>query len=340
MRDVSRQMDHHSPDVSECLDALCIARMSGVVSDGHQDPMAIDYDILVQDTLSSPDTTATLAKWRAEYLSRRKMLKSALHNNNDAASTMNGDNHFPVDGLTDIDTLVHDDDSPVAPHGIPDAPLSAIASTLPRCHESICDEVCNWWMLNSDQQCAFRIVTDHAHGLSGPEPLHMLLAGPAGSGKSRVIDALRDFFTIRGKAHRFRIASYMGIAANNVNGVTLHSALNINSRSHSNMNEELMHMWSSIDYLFVDEVSMISCEFLYSISTSLSLASGCKLPFGGFSLILAGDLAQLPPVAETHLYAYINPSDPASSTDKFQKKVKGKLLWLSISTVVVLSTIN
>ena len=50
----------------------------------------------------------------------------------------------------------------------------------------------------------------------------MFLNGSAGTGKSRIIDAVKDFFDIRGEDRKFRLASYMGIAARNINGMTLH----------------------------------------------------------------------------------------------------------------------
>ncbi|KAF8344840.1 hypothetical protein F5887DRAFT_838895, partial [Amanita rubescens] len=84
---------------------------------------------------------------------------------------------------------------------------------------------------------------------------------------------------------------------------------------------------------------MLSCEFLHTISVSLARATGRSLPFGGINIIFAGDLAQLPPVAETRLSAYVDPSR-ASASDRFQRRVKGKILWLSISTVVLLEKIN
>ncbi|KAJ7729152.1 hypothetical protein B0H16DRAFT_1237284, partial [Mycena metata] len=55
--------------------------------------------------------------------------------------------------------------------------------------------------------------------------LRMHLGGPGGTGKSRVIDALQDFFVARGESRRFRLSSYTGVAARNISGMTLHSAL-------------------------------------------------------------------------------------------------------------------
>ena len=53
--------------------------------------------------------------------------------------------------------------------------------------------VAEYWTLNNEQCRAFHIIAEHSR-LSNPEPLRMFIGGPAGTGKSRVINALKDFF--------------------------------------------------------------------------------------------------------------------------------------------------
>jgi predicted GTPase len=49
------------------------------------------------------------------------------------------------------------------------------------------------WTLNDKQQQAFKIITkQNLHSLS--EPLQMFLGGAVSTGKSQVINALRDYF--------------------------------------------------------------------------------------------------------------------------------------------------
>ncbi|KAJ7894616.1 hypothetical protein B0H14DRAFT_2334334 [Mycena olivaceomarginata] len=55
------------------------------------------------------------------------------------------------------------------------------------------------WTLNEEQAHAFRIIACHSLE-NKPEQLRMFLAGPGGTGKSRVIHALQDFFYIRGQS--------------------------------------------------------------------------------------------------------------------------------------------
>jgi chromosomal replication initiation ATPase DnaA len=78
--------------------------------------------------------------------------------------------------------------------------------------------------LNKEQARAFRIVAEHSMK-DKPSPLRMYLGGPGGTGKSRVINALKEFFDRRNQSRRFRLSSYTGVAARNISGMTLHTAL-------------------------------------------------------------------------------------------------------------------
>jgi len=55
------------------------------------------------------------------------------------------------------------------------------------------DHVAQEWSSNNEQSRAFKLIAEHSQA-SKPEPLKMFIGGPAGTGKSRVINALKDFF--------------------------------------------------------------------------------------------------------------------------------------------------
>ena len=60
-----------------------------------------------------------------------------------------------------------------------------------------------------------------------------------------------------------------------------------------------------VDYIFLDEISMVACHELYQISASLAKARNMtKTPFGGLNMIFAGDFAQLKPVFGSPLYSH------------------------------------
>jgi len=124
-----------------------------------------------------------------------------------------------------------------------------------------------------------------------------------------VIATLTDYFTDCGEDRRLRLTSFTGIAAKNINGTTLHTALALNQgrKSHrkgkGKAKTDLIAMWLGVDYLFVDEVSMIGCYLLLQIHEALVDTKGYTEPFSGVSMIFAGDFAQLPPVSQTKLFS-------------------------------------
>ena len=100
---------------------------------------------------------------------------------------------------------------------------------------------------------------------------------------------------------------------------------------------ELVAAWEGVNYLFIDEVSMIGCNLLLSISQSLADAKDKRILFGGANVIFTGDFAQLPPIGQTKLYTHVNTAN--IGTTNGQNVVFGKILWLSVRTVVILTEI-
>lgn len=171
----------------------------------------------------------------------------------------------------------------------------------------------------------------------------MFLGGPGGTGKSRVISALKDLFDCQGQGRRLRLASYTGVAASNISGMTLHSALCMlvsgdPPKPGSKLHADLVAMWEGVDFLFVDEVSMIGCEMLAKLSCALSAAKGSDEYFGGINIIFSGDFAQLPPVGEPRLFGTTDCFRQRGNAKRLQNAILGRLLWLSVDTVVMLRT--
>jgi len=51
-----------------------------------------------------------------------------------------------------------------------------------------------------------------------------------------------------------------------------------------------------VDYVFLDEVSMLCCRDMYLVSAQLAqINNNPESPFGGPDMIFAGDFTQLPP---------------------------------------------
>jgi hypothetical protein len=83
---------------------------------------------------------------------------------------------------------------------------------------------------------------------------------------------------------------------------------------------------------------MLSCHDMYRISCQLAIALNIpEQPFGGLSMIFAGDFAQLPPVVGgegTSLYS--RNIGAIASTQRSQEEAIGKSLWHQVTTVVIL----
>ena len=98
-----------------------------------------------------------------------------------------------------------------------------------------------------------------------------------------------------------------GVAAFNINGMTLHSALLLGCSkyagfqplSHDRLNT-LRSKLSKLMLVIIDEVSMVGCNMFLQIHKCLQ-----HLPdvmFGNVSILAVGDLYQLPPVGQPALF--------------------------------------
>jgi hypothetical protein len=198
--------------------------------------------------------------------------------------------------------------------------------------------------LNEEQERAFRIVANHVAS-SDSEQLKMYLGGMGGTGKSQVIKALIDLFKNIKETHKFLVVAPTGSAAALLGGSTYHSVLGIKNKEddYGNATDQarIKSNLDGVEYIFLDEVSMLSCLDMYRICSQLARSSGNKEDtFGGMNMIFAGDFAQLPPViggegsslysgsVGTQLHSGLNLNG--------QKSAIGKAVWHQVTTVVIL----
>ena len=77
---------------------------------------------------------------------------------------------------------------------------------------------------------------------------------------------------------------------------------------------ELQENMRGVDYLIIDEFSMLGQVTLFWVDRRLREATGHKdLMFGGLSVILTGDPGQLPPVLEKPMWAPLQPDCHANN---------------------------
>ena len=168
---------------------------------------------------------------------------------------------------------------------------------------------------NEAQSVVYKIVFDHYMQEHGQLPLLLIITGLAGSGKSYVIDALKNLLQ-----DSCKVCAYFGIAAFNVKGQTIHSLLQLPIRGKKSSDlkgqslKKLQDNISGIKYIIVDEYSVIGQKLFGWIDRRCKQATGCQnIPFGGISIILVGDIGQLPPVTDKVVYHNRPSGDLATS---------------------------
>jgi ATP-dependent DNA helicase PIF1 len=200
--------------------------------------------------------------------------------------------------------------------------------------DEICTEV-NYSDLNTEQMSAFAKLKNHFDGKSGQEALLMIIQGTAGTGKSFVIHCFQKLL-----GNACLVLAPSGVAAFNVGGQTIHSALCIPIAAFQDLPagdrlEELQDKFKNIRYIIIDEMSMVGCTILGQIDSRLRqiFASNCHTVFGGCSIVLMGDFGQLPPILDKCLYSV--------SKDKSKNPLsdKGRLAYLQFKTAVFLTSV-
>ena len=163
------------------------------------------------------------------------------------------------------------------------------------------------------QKSAYEVVKSHSLQSvdENYESLKMIINGEAGTGKSVLINAVRNL--LEDKCY---VTATTGKAAHNINGVTIHSLLKlpISKQQSKRLTGQslllLQEKFRTVNYIIIDEYSMLGQKTFACIDNRCRQATG-KLDtlFGGISIILVGDPAQLPPVFDRPLY-HSFPNDP------------------------------
>ncbi|KAH3759740.1 hypothetical protein Pelo_8457 [Pelomyxa schiedti] len=127
-----------------------------------------------------------------------------------------------------------------------------------------------------------------------PQLLALLTGGP-GTGKSRVILALRTAYGKLGIPHKIIVTASTGVVATNLQGFTTHSACKIRRKDTHTITANSQIDWTDIDLAVHDEISMICANVFQQMNTNIQVYSGTNnptLPFGGIDQLFTGDFQQ------------------------------------------------
>jgi hypothetical protein len=99
--------------------------------------------------------------------------------------------------------------------------------------ETVINRIGSEFQLNSKQWVAFRIIAHsfikiHLNMLEKPEPM---MTGPAGTGKTHVVNAVRALMAEYGDEHSLQTLAPTGTAASLIDGMTIHKGLGIKIKS-------------------------------------------------------------------------------------------------------------
>ncbi|KAJ5620283.1 ATP-dependent DNA helicase PIF1 [Penicillium lagena] len=153
----------------------------------------------------------------------------------------------------------------------------------------------------SDEQRAVReAVVDRGKSI--------FFTGSAGTGKSVLMREIIQKLRVKYKREPDRVAvtASTGLAACNIEGVTLHSFAGIGLGKEAvpelvkkiKKNQKARNRWLRTKVLVIDEVSMVDGDLFDKLEDVARRLRNNGRPFGGIQLVVTGDFFQLPPVPD------------------------------------------
>ena len=148
-------------------------------------------------------------------------------------------------------------------------------------------------------------------------PYQVFLSGSAGTGKSHIIKLIR-----RDIIHMFEktlvpqpdeplilLTAPTGSAAFNIGGTTIHAAFMLSSTSGERMSwQKRSTLYTKLEKLVAcinDEVSMVGSPTFLDMNKTMCKVGPCaEKAWGGISMLVVGDLYQLPPVGQPPVYRH------------------------------------
>ena len=153
-------------------------------------------------------------------------------------------------------------------------------------------------------------------------PYRIFLSGPGGVGKSHIIKIIQsDMRKLLRLSNRIKptdvtvlVTAPTGVAAFNIDGMTIHSALLLKVKKRRQSAEPplsfeklntLRSKLENLTLLIIDEISMVGSDMLLDIHRRLNEIKGISgngIWFGNVCILACGDLYQLPPVLQQNIF--------------------------------------
>ena len=182
-------------------------------------------------------------------------------------------------------------------------------------------------LLQGEQLQVYTLVHHHLQNVSNT-PLHLIVSGTAGTGKSYLIHCLR--LLLKDCVY---VTVPTGVAAFNIDGHTIHSLLRLPTKGEfkdlqGEQLQRLQQSFTHIKYLIIDEMSMVGRTTFGQVDKRLCQAypHSSDQPLGGCSCLLFGDFGQLPPVMDC-----INREKNGCSQSSMRKIVSDLLCLVCVS---------
>jgi hypothetical protein len=166
--------------------------------------------------------------------------------------------------------------------------------------------------LTPSQQEAFDFVNKFLCRYSNKQSSDQLFFGcisPGGYGKSHLLKSICNALSSRNLV--YKVIAYTAVSAAVCDGQTCHSFLGLDYMRGGGPSEwaqkpaslKLKRNVKNLEFILIDEVGFLNCEFFGLISRRLQKAKNNQKPFGGVSVLIFGDFHQLPPIFPYELYS-------------------------------------
>ena len=159
---------------------------------------------------------------------------------------------------------------------------------------------------------------------------NVFLTGKAGTGKSFITQLAIKKLQERGK--KVIAIAPTGIAANNINGATIHSTFSLTPfglltyETCNFLKAEKRRMLALVDTIFIDEVSMLRCDVIDALNWTL-IKNGCG-PLTKKQIIFVGDMKQLKSPIDDNMLSVI--LEKYNGPEFFRSQIYDKLDVLDI----------